>query len=97
MGLGDPVVRDTLVDSEALIAGLGTRVWKPQTMALFDMCFFDTDTKSYLSFSPGPGAVFCSLLKRSGNSVMLILGIIPPLHLCAFQWMVLLVMRLLVF
>jgi len=42
------------VDSEALIADLGARgVWKPQAMALFDICIVDTNTRSYLFHSPG--------------------------------------------
>ena len=49
----EPVVRDTFVDGEALIADLGARVvWEPQAMALFDIRVVDTDAKSYLSHSP---------------------------------------------
>ena len=51
--VSEPVVRDALVDSEALIADLGTRgVWEPQAMVLFDIRVVDTDVKSYLSHSP---------------------------------------------
>ena len=62
-----------------LIADLGVRgVWQPQTMALFDLCVIDTDAKSYLSHSPG--AVLASA--EAGNTVMPVLSIKTPLHLC---------------
>ena len=49
----EPVVRDTSVDGDTLIADLGARgIWKLQTMVLFDICVVDTDGKSYLSHSP---------------------------------------------
>jgi len=52
--VSEPVVRDTSVDSEALIADLGARgVWEPQVMALFDIHVADTDTRHHLSHSPG--------------------------------------------
>ena len=51
--ISEPVVRDALVDSEALIADLGVRgVWEPQAIALFDIHVVDTDARSYLSHSP---------------------------------------------
>jgi len=54
LGISEPVVRDTSVNSEALIADLGARgVWEPQVMALFDIRVVNTDTRSHLSHSPG--------------------------------------------
>ena len=51
--VSEPVVRDTSVDGEALIADLGARgVWEPQAMALFDICVMDTNARSNLSHSP---------------------------------------------
>jgi len=48
------VVRDASTDSEALITDLSARgVWKPQTMALFDIRVVDTNGRSYLSHSSG--------------------------------------------
>ena len=46
----EPIVRDASVDGDALIAA--REVWKPQAMALFDICVVDTNAKSYLSHSP---------------------------------------------
>ena len=92
--VSEPVVRDASVDGEALIADCGTRgVSKPQAMELFDIHVVDTDTKSYLSHSP----IAVKLMRRRGNIVMPVLSIVPPLHHCTFQLMVLLVMRLLAF
>jgi len=90
------VVRDASADSEALIVDLGARgVWEPQAMVLFDICVVHTDARFYLSYSPG--AVLASGEAEKWKYCRPVLSVVPPLHLCAFWWMVLLGMRLLAF
>ena len=95
--VSEPVVRDASVDGEALIADLGVRgVWEPQAMALFDVHVVDTDDRSYLSHLPSTMLASAEAEKKR-STVMPVLSIVPPLHHCVFQSMVLWVMRLLVF
>jgi len=95
--VSDQVVRDTSVESESLIADLGARgVWKPLAMALFDIRVVDTDA-----------SLICPILlklcwpqlklRSSESIVMFVQSVVPPLRLCASQWIILLGMRLLAF
>ena len=52
--VSDPVVRDVSVSSKALIADLNARrVWKPQTIVVFDIYVSDTTARSDLFPSSG--------------------------------------------
>jgi len=95
--VSEQVVRDTSVDSNALIADLGAKgVWKSQAKVLFDIFVIDIDTRSYLSHSPV--AVLASAeAEKKQKYCDACTGIVPPLCLCASQWMVLWGMRLLTF
>ena len=95
--VSEPVGRDVSVVGAAMIADLGARgVWEPQAMALFDTRW-STLTSSLICLIP---LLLCKLqlkLRRRGSIVMTVLSVVPPLHRCAFQLIVLLVMRLLAF
>ena len=94
----EPVVRDTFVDGEALIADLGARVvWEPQAMALFDIRVVDTDAKSYLSHSPVAMLASAEAEKKRKYCDACTESVVPPSHRCAFQLIVLLLTRLFAF
>ena len=63
--ISELVIRDTPVDTEALIEDFGARgVWEPQAMVLFNIHVVDTDARSYLSQSPGAVLTYAEAKKK---------------------------------